>query len=425
MRRLEGKRLLMLGTSRCSVDMVKYAKEQGAYVLVTDYLPTEKSAAKQYADDTAMVSTIDIETLCKLAKDNQIDGVFCGVSETNLESARQVCEVLGLPIYYTQQQWNTFQKKDSFRQICRQYGVSVPQTYFIGNREQLVATDTSLQYPVIVKPVDSAANVGISVCRDPDQLQAAAEYAFSKSDAGRIIIEQFVEGVEVNLTYTIQNKQAKLVCMGTKYICDESGMVCHAYMFPSPSPCVEEFLQDEDAKVQRMLLGQGLDNCTLFIQGMYADHRFYLFESGLRLQGTASYRITKRNCGQSNMEFMIDNALGVPSDYDINLEDVTLGGKKCVTFSLLAKGGTLARMEGFEKIPNSDMIIAAEQRYQPGDYVANDGTLKQIVFQFVLCHEDINVIVDMIQFLKKTIKAYDPEGNSALLDCFDVNRLLQ
>lgn len=424
MRKFEGKRLLMLGSSRCSVDMVKYAKEQGAYVLVTDYLPTEKSAAKQYADDTAMVSTIDIEALCKLAKENQIDGVFCGVSELNLESTRQVCEILGLPIYYTEQQWKTFQKKDSFRRMCCQYGVGTPQTYFIGTREELAAMNIELQYPVIIKPVDSAANVGISVCRGAEQLQAATEHAFSKSDAGRIIIEQFVEGVEVNLTYTIQNKQAKLVCMGTKYICDESGMVCHAYMFPSPSPCKEEFLRDEDAKVQRMLLAQGLDNCTLFIQGMYADHKFYLFESGLRIQGTASYRITKRNCGQSHMEFMIDNALGVLSDYDISREDVFLGGKKCVTFSLLAKGGTIARVEGFEKVPKSDLIIAAEQRYQPGDYVANDGTLKQIVFQFVLCHEDINVIVDMIQYLKKTIKAYDPEGNSALLDCFDVNRLL-
>ena len=48
MGKLDGKRLLMLGSSRGSVEMVKYAKSQGAYVLVTDYLPTEKSAAKPY-----------------------------------------------------------------------------------------------------------------------------------------------------------------------------------------------------------------------------------------------------------------------------------------------------------------------------------------------------------------------------------------
>lgn len=424
MKKLAGKRLLMLGSSRGSVDMVKYAREQGAYVLVTDYLPTEKSAAKGYADDTAMVSTLDVGALCKLAQDNQIDGVFCGVSEANLESARQVCEALGLPIYYTHQQWQTFQKKDSFRQICRQYGVGTPQTYFIGTREQLAATDMAFPCPVIIKPVDSAANVGVSVCRETEQLQAAIEDAFSKSDAGRIIIEQFVEGVEVNLTYTIQNGQAKLVCMGTKYTCDESGFVNHAYKYPSPAPCTEEFLRDEDANVQRMLLGEGLDNCTMFIQGMYCDHRFYLFESGLRIQGSSSYRVTKAACGQSHLEFMVDTALGVQSGYDINREDVFLGGKTCINYSMVAKGGTIARIEGFEKVPTGGVVVSAEQRYQPGAYVAKDGTPKQIVFQFILCHEDIHVILDTVRFLQETVKAYDPEGESALLDCFDINRLL-
>lgn len=424
MGKFDGKRLLVLGTSIGSVDVVQYAKAQGAYVLVTDYLPAERSAAKQYADDTAMVSTLDVPALCQLAQENRIDAVFCGVSEANLESARQVCETLGLPIYYTQQQWKTFMKKDSFRQLCRQYDVGTPKTYFTGTRAELDEMTLQIQYPVIVKPVDNGANVGVSVCRTAQQLSDAVAYAFSKSDAGRIIIEQFVEGVEVSLTYSIHKGQAKLVCMGTKYTCDETGLISHAYVYPSPSPCKEEFLRDEDANVRKMLLAQGLDNCSMFIQGIYSDHRFYLFEAGLRMQGTASYRITKRICGQSHMEFMVDNAMGVESDYDIDREDVFLGGKKCVTFSMVAKGGTIARMEGFEEATKHPVVVTAEQRYQPGDQVANDGTLKQIVFRFVLWHEDIATVVDTIRYLQKTVKAYDPEGAPALLDCFDPDRLL-
>ena len=90
MGKFDGKVFLELGTSEASVDIVKYAKSEGAYVIVTDYLPIEKSEAKQYADETAMISTLDVEGLCEFAEKKKIDGVFCGVSEANLLSAHAV-----------------------------------------------------------------------------------------------------------------------------------------------------------------------------------------------------------------------------------------------------------------------------------------------------------------------------------------------
>ena len=56
-----GKKLLLLGTSVGTCDMVNYAKSQGAYVIVTDNLPPEKSAAKLIADEAWPVSTADVD----------------------------------------------------------------------------------------------------------------------------------------------------------------------------------------------------------------------------------------------------------------------------------------------------------------------------------------------------------------------------
>ena len=44
------KKLLMLGTSKASCEMIEYAKSQGVYTIVTDYLEPEKSKAKLIAD---------------------------------------------------------------------------------------------------------------------------------------------------------------------------------------------------------------------------------------------------------------------------------------------------------------------------------------------------------------------------------------
>ena len=91
----DGKVFLELGTNVASVDIVQYAKSEGAYVIVTDYLPEEKSEAKKYADETYMISTLDTDLLVELIKAKRVDGVFCGVSEVNLKSVRLLAEKTG------------------------------------------------------------------------------------------------------------------------------------------------------------------------------------------------------------------------------------------------------------------------------------------------------------------------------------------
>ena len=81
-----GKKLLVLGSSVASGAMVRYARQEGAYVIVTDYLPIEQSPAKLEADEIANISTHDIDALCHLAREANVNGVFCGVSEGNLRS---------------------------------------------------------------------------------------------------------------------------------------------------------------------------------------------------------------------------------------------------------------------------------------------------------------------------------------------------
>ena len=66
-KKFSGKKLLLLGTNGGTTDMVNYARSQGAYVIVTDNLPPEKSAAKLIADEAWPVDTADVDTLEKLA----------------------------------------------------------------------------------------------------------------------------------------------------------------------------------------------------------------------------------------------------------------------------------------------------------------------------------------------------------------------
>lgn len=55
---VEGKRLLILGGSRITCEIIKHAKRMGVVTAVTDWYPLEKSPAKQIADEAYYESNI-------------------------------------------------------------------------------------------------------------------------------------------------------------------------------------------------------------------------------------------------------------------------------------------------------------------------------------------------------------------------------
>lgn len=424
MAKYDGMILLELGTSVGSVDMVKYAKANGAYVIVSDIDQPSKSKAKQFADKTYMVSADDVDGLVEICKAEHVTAVASGVSEFIIQASRKVAEKMGLPVYYTADQWDRFMTKSTFREICNRYHVSTPATYYVGPIAS-INDITTYEYPVIIKPVDASSNAGISICYDAETLKASLAHASEHSKTGRVIVEQYVEGDEISCTYVIKDHNIKMVCMGTKYpYVNESGLraLSNAYIYPSPS--IDDYMVQEDENVRRMFVEEGLNNCTVFIQGMCRDHKFYIFEAGLRMEGTGSYRLTSKMTGQNFLEFMVDNAMGTETDYDLTKEDPYFGGRKCVIFSQIVKGGKIAAIEGYDKIKDNEMIFASEQRRYVGNEIKADGTLRQIMFRYLIYGDSMEKVCDFIREIQQTVKAYDEQGNNMLVDTFDPNVMI-
>jgi len=121
MKNIAGRKLLILGGTSASLDLVKNARELGIYTVVTDNNAT--GVAKEIADEAIGISTVDLDALAEYVKNNGIDGVFCGPSEFNLRNVIALCEREGLPCYTNMQVWDRCANKDVFKSYCRQYGV--------------------------------------------------------------------------------------------------------------------------------------------------------------------------------------------------------------------------------------------------------------------------------------------------------------
>ena len=281
-RNLQVRNYYYLGTNLGSCDIVNYARSQGAYVIVSDNQPTEKSAAKLIADEAWPISTADLDTLEKMAIKNQVNGIFAGVSEFNLEKAMTLCELLDLPFYCTKQQWDICCNKQLFKQLCLANAIPVPNEYKIDShykKEKL----SQIKYPVIVKPVDSSAGVGIRICRDENQLLKAYASAMSMSKTNQAIVEEFIEGDEIAAGYTVKDGQFSLTWVIDRYLDPEpSETIPLPQAFILPSKYTDQYIAELNAKVIKMFHSIGLTNGFIFIQCRINKRGFYVLEANYR-----------------------------------------------------------------------------------------------------------------------------------------------
>ncbi len=426
MKLFEGKKLLLLGSNVGTLDLIRYAKANGAYTIVADNLPVEKSFGKQYSDDNVFISTGDIEQLKDYIIKTGINGVFAGVSEFNLLNAMSLCNYFGFPFYCTRYQWDLIENKENFRHLCQEYGVPTPKTYFCGQQIS-DAIINAIDYPVIVKPVDSSASIGITICRNRDSLLHAIPNALNNSEKGRIIIEEFFEGEEFSAHYTIANGKVTLSCVDNRIpvAVNEGDVTTIPLARVYPSTFIQEYINQINANMISLCESLHMETGVLFIQGLYNKRKklFSIFEAGLRCAGEAPYRFIERVNGISFMNIFADHALlGKSVSFDSSKEDPFLKGKVCCITSFVSKGGTVGKICNFnETVERVPSIVDSECRYHEGDMTPNGNTLRQIMLRFALVCNTKDQLIEDVEKINRSIEVTNKNGQP-MCCTFDIRK---
>ena len=182
---------MLLGGIRYLLPVIESAHREGYYVITADYLPD--NIAHKYSDEYVNVSIIDKEAVLKVAQEKHIDGIMSFGVDPGVVSAAYVQEKMSLPAFGPYESVEILQNKDRFRAFLTEHGFNVPQARGYSSIEPAMADAEQWDYPVIVKPTDSAGSKGVTRVDKPEDLKAALEYAFEKSFSGHIIIEDFIE----------------------------------------------------------------------------------------------------------------------------------------------------------------------------------------------------------------------------------------
>lgn len=414
------KTLLVLGSNALAPEIVRYARSNGAHVIVADWLDPSKSPAKLVADENVLISTADVDALCSLVRERAVDGVMAGVSEFNLMRAMEVSERCGLPFYCTQEQWDTLERKDRFRVLCEEYGVPCPKTYYSGGslEDALAAPKV---FPLVVKPVDCASSTGVHICDGEEDLLCALEDARARSVSERVVVEEFVSGNEFTAHFTIAGGRASFSCADNRYpVAVHDGRVTTipvARIYPST------FIDDISRKmapfVCRMLEGIGLIDGVAFVQGIRNPETgcVAVFEAGLRSAAEAPCRFLSRVNGIDYMEGLVDVALLGRSGLDLALDDPAIKGRCCGIVSFVALGGrTVGTIEGLdEAVAACPGIIGFESRYPVGSTTPDTDTLRQLMIRFVMDCPSREELAREVAYLNDAVTVLDDGGRNMVI----------
>lgn len=187
------KKIMLLGGIRYLLPAIEVAHKHGIYVITVDYLPN--NIAHKYSDEYHNVSILekDKEKVLALAKELKIDGILSYAVDPGVVAAAYVAEQMGLPFTCSYESACILQDKSRFRQFLADNGFNAPQAKGYVNAEDAIKDVDYFNWPVIVKPVDSAGSKGVSRVDDPKNLPKAIAHALEESHNGHFIIEDFLE----------------------------------------------------------------------------------------------------------------------------------------------------------------------------------------------------------------------------------------
>ena len=185
---------IVLGGTNPHVTLVNKLKKRGYYTVLIDYLPNPPAA--KVADEHIKVSTMDQDAVLNISKSmNARLVITTNIDHANV-TACYVAEKLGLPHPYSYETSLNVTDKSRMKKIM--WDNDIPTSKYMVVTTINEVFEAGISYPFILKPTDSNGSRGVHKCLSREDVVAYFLDSVAASKTGKVIVEQFVDGVEVS-----------------------------------------------------------------------------------------------------------------------------------------------------------------------------------------------------------------------------------
>lgn len=414
---LKGKRLLLLGGGSDMVNVAKLAQSMGCTVYVTDYYDTLRSPAKLIADYTADISIADYDAVVGYIRENRIDGVLTGFTDSYLFHYLRICEMAGLPHYGSEKALGIATDKMLFKQACRESGVGVIPGTNAYDYEAVRAFAVENGFPLILKPTDNSGSRGVVKCEAEENLRTCYDYALSFSASKNVIVEKYMDCDSIGPVYQFSDDKARLVavCDRVVYNSKEKGSaIVRETLYPSRY--LDRYISEVNDKMIAFFQKNGFTDGMVSPMAFVDDKGFYMCEMCYRPSGGHHYTLIKDQNGIDGLALLIEFALtGKTESYDPSKENPYFHDYCGMVHILGVPNKKISAVHGIEEIRNLPFVLEVCQELRVGQTIGKDGTTAQTLMSIWLKGKDYQEYKARIEEAKALLKVCDEEGNSLVI----------
>jgi biotin carboxylase len=208
------KKILIIGAGVLQIPAITEAKKMGLRVATFDY--DKNAPGFELADESYVISTIDVEQAVKKAKEINPDGVMTLASDMPLRTVSAIAKELNLNAVSEETAYAATNKA-RMRELFKEHGVPIPKFYKAKTKSMFdEITKLFKGEKFIVKPADNSGSRGVYLCDDHTDLNQVFNYSMSHSRSGEIVIEEYMVGEEVSVETFAINGQINIIAITDK-----------------------------------------------------------------------------------------------------------------------------------------------------------------------------------------------------------------
>lgn len=309
------KKLMLLGGMRYLVPVIEAAHKLGAYVITCDYLPN--NIAHKYSDEYCNVSILEKDKVLEKAKELKIDGILSFACDPGVVTAAYVAEKMGLPSSGPYESVEILQNKGKFRKFLTENNFNVPVAKQYTDIETALNDIEMFNWPVIVKPTDSAGSKGVTKVEEKDKLKDAINYALKFSHSNEFIIEDFLEKVGDSSdcdSFSVDG-ELKFVSFSAQKFDENCENPYTPAAFTWPASISKEHQEELTNEIQRLLKLLDMKNSIYNIETRECTNgKAYIMECSPRGGGNRLAEMVRYMTGVDMITNIVKVALGMETD---------------------------------------------------------------------------------------------------------------
>lgn len=406
-------KVLVLAGGFDQIELIKEIKSKGCDVILADYY--ESPPAKAYADKHFQISTLDEEKIYELAKEEKVDLITTACTDQALLTMARVSVKLGLPSYLSEEVALKMTNKFYMKQCFKDNGIPTADFVLIDDRGKIENSVCEIKkFPQIVKPCDCNSSKGVTKVTGMERLIEAANTAFELSRSGKVIIEEYIEGVELSIDVWIERDAVKILDISETCKINENNDFFTIFRSIYPVDHIENVEEKIKKVAGQIAEAFSLSDCPMLIQALIYQGDIYVIEASARMGGGTKYKYIKEISGIDIMKIYVNRIMG---DTDQVLNPI----KSTKFFELdyvYAYNGTVTQIIGLEELKEKG-VLDDYFVYKPvGSVVSKRTTSSDRILGFLISDLSRAELVRKREFVVSNIDIRDKDKSIIYRDCF-------